>query len=444
MSNNLYNTKLYTYRTNKNMKCLLIPLKNSNTVTVAFMIPAGSREEKNAFGIAHFLEHMTFKGTKHKTSTKLMIELDSIGCHYNAMTSYEYTIYYISGDPKDIKIILNTIIDLYLYPTYPEEDIEKERKVVLEEYRMSEDNNHRVLVNKIKNEIFKNVDETLARPIIGFYNTIEKFTREDIINYRNDNYNINKCLLCVSGNFNKKYVKKIIKKKFESKLKKFNYFPKTITNKKIINLMDLDKNISRTINVYKDINQSIIYFYFNIFDKYNTNIYIIELLCNILSNGFSSRLFNLLRNKMGVSYYNNSFTNTFTNFGFIIINVGVENSSLLYTIEEILKELNSIKNIGFTIEELNRAKKQYNTHLLFQLKDPYEYLMLYGMNIIDNVPNYSLSDYKNIIDKISLNEINNLSKNIFNNKNFVIGTIGKISDSQINKINELINNSFTS
>ena len=79
--NELMYTKLFMYKTNNDLKCLLIPLLNSTTVTVGFFIPSGSRNEKDAFGIAHFLEHMTFKGTINRTSTQLMLQLDSMGAH---------------------------------------------------------------------------------------------------------------------------------------------------------------------------------------------------------------------------------------------------------------------------------------------------------------------------------------------------------------------------
>lgn len=435
-------TKLYNYITKKNMKCLLIPLDNATTITVSFMIPSGSRQETEAFGIAHFLEHMTFKGTKEKTSEEIMLKLDSIGAQYNAMTSYEYTIYYISGDPNDINIILDILIDLYLNPIYPESDIKNERNVVLEELRMTEDKNHRVISDKISYNLYKNIDDGLARPIIGYKETIEKLNREDIIKYRDKHYNISKCLLCISGNFIKKDIKNIIKNKFKTKLKrnKFNFEYNYDLNFKYI--LDYNNNIDRHINIYKDINQSIIYFYFNIIDKNNSNILAIDLICDILSNGFSSRLFNLLRNKMGVSYYNSSFTRVFKKHGNMIINVGVDNNSVIYTIEEILKELNNMRLNGITIEELNKSKKQNQTNLLFQFKNPYEYLMHYGMCILDELPLESISKMIINIQNITLENINNIIKMIFNNKNLIIGTIGKITDEQSLKIKKLIENSF--
>jgi len=184
-------TKLNLFTSKNNMDTLLIPLSNSNTITVGIFINAGSRQETEAFGIAHFLEHMTFKGTKKRTSESLMIELDSIGAQYNAMTGHEFTLYYISGDPRDSDTLIDIIIDLYLNPTYPEKDIEKERNVVIEELKMSEDSNHKTLSNALYKNLFNNLSDelsSLGRPIIGFEDTIKKMNRLDIMKYRENNY----------------------------------------------------------------------------------------------------------------------------------------------------------------------------------------------------------------------------------------------------------------
>jgi predicted Zn-dependent peptidase len=192
-------------------------LPNSNTISIGIFIKAGSRQEDKTFGIAHFLEHMTFKGTTNITSEQLMLKLDMIGAQYNAMTGHEFTLYYISGNPTDIELILQIVIDLYLNPIFPETDIEKERNVVLEELRMNKDNNSRQLSHKIFNEIFKNAKDnliSLSRPVIGFKDTIEKLTRTDIIDYRNKHYKSSNCLLCISGNFNIDNTIKLVENNF--------------------------------------------------------------------------------------------------------------------------------------------------------------------------------------------------------------------------------------
>ena len=175
---------------NNLMKTLFIPLNNncSTTISVGIFIKAGSNDETEAFGIAHFLEHMTFNGTKKRDYDSLMLQLDKIGCSYNAMTSNEFTLYYISGNPDDIELILDIIIDLYLNPTFPEESIKKERKVVIDELNLNKDRSYRVLGEYINTYLYKGINDALARPVIGFKETISQINRQDILNFRNKFY----------------------------------------------------------------------------------------------------------------------------------------------------------------------------------------------------------------------------------------------------------------
>jgi predicted Zn-dependent peptidase len=443
--NSELNKSSYSIDADKLMPTLLIPLPNANTVTVGIFIKAGSRHETEAYGIAHFLEHMTFKGTQKRTSEQLMLDLDSIGANYNAMTGHEFTLYYISGDPRDILTLLDIVIDLYLNPTYPDTDIKKEINVVLEELRMNEDNNHRQLSIKLFKNLFEGVDQTLARPIIGFKETILKMNRSNIMSYRQKNYMGSNCLLCVSGNFANDEVIPFIEKQFQAKLINQKYSPNLFHNNiidepKVTHILTLQPSINRHIHLKKNINQTIINFVFFSYNSYNKNNYAVDLLCDILSNGFSSRLFNLLRNKMGVSYYNNSHNRTFTDKGQFIISVGVDHTSVLKTIQGILNELKLIVKNGITDAELSKSKKQNETSLLFQFKDPYEYLMYYGMNLLTKHPLYNLTDMLNNIESVTMNDIQTIIKQILNRNNLIIGTIGNVSEDVSSQIVQMINN----
>ena len=198
--------------------------------------------------------------------------------------------------------------------------------------------------------------------------------------------------------------------------------------------------MTKYINISKNINQNIIYFLFNSYNTYNENNTTLDLLTDILSNGFSSRLFDLLRNKMGVSYYNSSYNRNFKDTGHFIISVGVDSKSVLDTINGILNELAKLVENGITETELQKAKKQNETSLLFQFKDPYEYLMYYGMNYLTKYPLYNLTDIMNKIEKVTLEEMNIMIKEIFKKSNLFIGTLGNISVDVSKQIGSLIDN----
>jgi predicted Zn-dependent peptidase len=431
-------TELKLYDMSNGMKSLLIPLPDANTVTVGIFVNAGSRQETDSFGIAHFLEHTMFKGTTTSTSEYIMNKLDSLGANYNAMTGYDFTLYYISGDPRDIIELLSVVIDLYLNPAYPDAEIEKERNVVMEELKMNNDNNHRLLTNKMFEVIYNKTHPDLSRPIIGYERSVMNFKRSDILKFRKQCYDPSNCLISVVGNFDITDVLSTIECNFDAKLTE-HLIRKNLFQDRIINDPKIEPLNCKTrhIHIEKNINQTIIYFFFGSYDKYNLYNQTLELLCNILSDGFSSRFFNLLRNKLGISYFNNSFVRTFHDCGQLITSVGVDPSSVVLAIESILNELKNIIKNGITENELEKAKKQSTVSILFDFKDPYDYMMYYGMNMLVKKPLHNISDMLAEIESVTMENINDVIKNVFTLDNLVVGSIGPKCDG--NKITKIIN-----
>lgn len=431
-------TELKLYDMSTGMRALLIPLPDANTVTVGIFVNAGSRQESDSYGIAHVLEHMCFKSSKFNSASDIMNKLDSLGANYNAMTSHEQTIYYISGDPRDITVILEIIIEIFLYPLFLDNEIEKERNVVMEELKMNNDNNNRLLTNKMFEVIYNETCPDLARPIIGNGTSISNFKRDDILKYRERCYDAKNCLISVAGNFDIKDVLSTIERNFDAKLTE-HFIRKNLYQDRIINDPKIEPLNCKTkhIHIEKYINQTIIYFFFGSYDKYNLYNQTVELLCNILSDGFSSRFFNLLRNKLGISYFNNSFVRNFRDVGQLIVSVGVDPTSVVLAIESILNELKNIIKNGITEKELEKAKKQSTVSILFEFTSTYEYMMYYGMNMLVKKPLHNISDMLAEIESVTMENINDVIKNIFTLDNLVVGSIGPKCDG--NKITKIIN-----
>jgi predicted Zn-dependent peptidase len=441
-------TEYCLYDMSNGMSSLLIPLDNATTVTVGIFIRAGSVDESNhKYGIAHFLEHMMFKGTTKRSSEQLMYDLDSIGAQYNAMTSYEYTGYHISGNPMDIEMFLDVIIDLYLNPIFPNKDINNERNVVIEELRMGEDQNHRKLIHGLYEFIYKDVDEDYARPIIGFKETLKEINREDLIRFRKEFYKPSNCLFCVCGNFDLKSVKSQIKKlfsvemtKYESEKKRELFYDNILKDVKFKPLTALKHFDKQYLHIPRKISQTIIYLTFRTFNHHYYNNSAINLICDVLSNGFSSKLFDLLRNKLGVSYYNSSVNRTNACYGLLTINVGVGHMTVIDTIKNILDELSRTIKVGMTEQELSKVKRQNETEMLFRFKDADDYFMYYGIRYTEKLPLYSISDMMENIRRITLEDVNKIFRMIFTKENLIVGTIGKLPDDYDEKIVKIIEN----
>lgn len=426
----------------KDLKILLINVKSLLNITVGFMVNAGSRNETKAFGIAHFLEHMTFKGTTNRSSDELLRELDMLGTKYNAYTSNENTAYFISGDPATLNELIDIALDLYINPKYPDNEISKERLVVFDEYLMNIDNNYRFLSQEIFKNIFSETNPSLARPIIGYEETIKNFNKEDILDFKKKNYINKKSLFIISGNFNKNKIKKQLALFFNSKLKKLfsknnkNIFTDLIIKEPTI-LPICNNKIKKYIHFDKDISQSIVIFAFNGYNCYNENLLYLNFIADLLSTGMSSRLFKLLRGKLGITYTNASFIHTFVDAGLFFIKIAVDHKSVLLAIENILNEIKNLKN-NIEPSELLRIKNQNKVDVLFQFNNAEDYFMHYGHCFLNKLEITTIKDYIEKINMINIDKLKLILNELFKPKNLIIGTIGKNTEYSIDKIEKLI------
>jgi zinc protease len=411
------------------MKVLMIPMNNTETIAVGMFIKVGSRyENKNNNGIAHFLEHMMFKGTTHMNTTTIANKLDSVGARYNAETSYEQTSYYIYGHKDDSNLFIKIITDIYLNPKFPKEDIETEKGVVTEELNMTVDEPGEQLHELMFSNIFNN--SSLGYPIIGTRQNILNYTRNDIIDFRKTFYIPERTVFVVVGNFNKnktlKLIKGIFKKKGNKKDKEIT-FPYNEPSIKSQPLFKIKKaKISQTSLTIAFKSQSI----------FSEREEIYDLISDILTSGTSSRLFVLLRNKLGAIYYCSAYNMSFTKEGVFIINIGVDNNRIDEVIKKVLEDLDYLRHNGVTTEELQKAKKMRITSFLVGLSAPQDILSYYGNNEItyrtDNTEdnlyfkhNMSINDHIKNYEKITLNDVNEVIIELFRKENLNIFIYGK-------------------
>jgi predicted Zn-dependent peptidase len=391
------------------LKVLLIPNKKFESVAVGIFVKVGSRyESKKNNGISHFLEHMLFK------DKKLVERLDCLGAKYNAETSYETTHYYVYGSKNDYIDFIDIISDIYNSKTFKKEDIEKEKKVITEEYNMLVDDSDEIINDEINKKVFDN--SSLKLPIIGNKKNIKSFTKKDLEDYWKKYYVPPNTMFVISGNFNENTAMKKIEEKF-GKIKyvdKKDYLlekPKSIIQKEPkIHL--LQENISQT-------NIMITYRTTRMFEI--SDIYY-DMIADVLSSGCSSRLFKLLRDKLGISYYNYSYNLSYLHEGVFIINVGVDPSRTKECIDEILKEIKNLRKNGITESELDKSKKIRNTNYMFSIENPLDVMNHYGFLEL-----FELKDDFKEIEKIKVKDINEIINKIFDKNNLNIFIHGEIN-----------------
>jgi len=196
-----------------NLNTLFVDSPGSTAGTIQIWFRAGSALEKDDHeGIAHFLEHMFFKGTKTRPGAKIAHEVETFGGEINAFTSFDYTCYYINTPNTRIADSINILLDMVANPEFKQEDLLPERDVVFEEYRRSIDSPSQFAFSKLQNSAFSGA---YAHPILGREDTIKNFSQEQLKFFRNAYYNLTNTLFIVAGDLSAKGTKEEIIKTIE-------------------------------------------------------------------------------------------------------------------------------------------------------------------------------------------------------------------------------------
>lgn len=329
------------------LRIIAAPMANTNAITFSILIGTGSRYEKKEInGASHFLEHMAFKGTKGwPKSDQIHKELNKIGADYNAFTDKEVTEFWIKASAENFDLILEIISDMVLNPLLKDEEFKKEKKVILEEINMKEDNPKIKVLKVLENILYPN--HPLGWDILGTKESIKKIKKSDLLRYRKTNYLSQNIIISIAGHINLKKVFKKIEKKFRKIKKGNNQSPQKI---KIFQEKPRIKIIEKEL---EQAHFSLAAGGYNIFDerRYGLNLFSI-----ILGGNTSSRLFLEIREKLGLSYYIYSWTREFLDCGYLGINAGVSNKNLEETIIKIGEIIKKIKEKRVSFKELNRAK----------------------------------------------------------------------------------------
>jgi zinc protease len=402
------NSKIIRKTLQNGLRILLLPNKKFESVAVGIFVQVGSRyENKQNNGISHFLEHMLFK------DKELVERLDCLGAKYNAATSYESTHYYLYGSKKDANEFIDIISNIYKNPSFKKQDIENEKGVIIEELNMLRDDSDEMINDEINKKVFKN--SNLKLPIIGTTRNIKSFKKSDLESYFKKYYVPPNTVFAIAGNFDEKKAYDNIKKNFG-----YNYIDK----KQYI--LEIPTQIVQTdpkLNLIKDkyISQSNIMITYRTTDMFSKKQLHYDIISDILSSGCSSRFFKLLRNELGITYYNYSYNISYLHEGIFIINVGVDPKRTKECINAILGEIQKLKTKGISQEELNKSKKIRETHYMFNIENPLDILNHFGLLEL-----YNLKDNINNLNKITHKDINTTINQLFEKNNLNIFVHGII------------------
>lgn len=351
------------------LRIIVHPMVDTKTVTITVFVKTGSDYERdNERGLSHFLEHMCFKGTKQRpTAFGISKEFDVLGAKQNAFTSNDMTAYYVKGQSKDIEKLFDLVSDIYLNPTFPEADIEKEKGVVLEEINLYNDQPQHVVYEKLLNLMYG--DQPIGRMIAGTLASVKALTRNDLVKYHKLQYVPSRTIISIAGNVENKKILDLVKK----------YFKTTVEGKGRDKVKPKKQNTkNRTVHTYRKTDQTHLMLGFPGVPVFDKNVHAYHLLARILGYGFTSRLFLLLREELGVAYYVQAHSENSLNHGTFMIASGVTTEKTTFVISKILDVINDIAKNGVPDDELSRAKNSFTGSLYLGLETSDAYSVYFG------------------------------------------------------------------
>ena len=403
------------------LKYVLNHNNNKYTVNLLLCVRVGSRnEEKGYYGMAHYFEHLLFKGTKRFPNSKLISDrIYNLGGEINAYTSYDVTVYYLTINSKYIDIGLDVLSDIFYNSKFY--DYEMEKNVVINENKKYKTNPKDFIYDKFLNLIYKNTD--LEHPIIGINSQIKRMKMKNIKYFYDKFYTSDRCVLGISGKIPSNINKKI--KKYFNKNKKTKK-TKTKEDNKLINYKDIQKKTRIKIYV-KKILQSQVYLGFPCYDDNdNYNKYVLKIISVVLGENMSSRLFVSVREKRGLVYTIKSYIDSNYDNSHIFIYFGCNNSNVKLSLKLILDELKKIKKNGLTKKEIDNAIE----YIIGQEEVSEEDNEICNINntycLTFDIKKKSLKDEIKIYKKIKNNDIIKVANDIFqNNKLNVCAVLSK-------------------
>ena len=428
--------KIFTLK--NGLRVVTEKLDGVNSVSVGVMIQNGSRNESEELnGISHFIEHMFFKGTNKRTAKQIAEEIENVGGQINAFTSKETTCYYIKTLSTHLDLSLDVLSDMLLNSKFDEEEIEKEKGVVIEEINMSEDNPEDVLDNIHSKASYG--DNSLSYPILGTIEKIRKLKREDIIKFIEEKYTPYNSVISICGKFDEDEVISLIEKFFGKWKSKKVYKP-------VYEGTEIKKN---SVYVKKEIEQLHIGLGLQGLPFGDDRNYALVLLNNILGGGASSILFQKVREELGLCYVIYSYTQPFQEAGLINIYVGLSKEYADKALEVIKREVENFVKNGITEEQLKINKEKIKANYILGLESTSSKMFSNAKSLLLRNSIRTEEEVIEKIDNISKEDIDYVLKNCFGkgiiNTAYVGSEIDKdYLDSFIYKSKEAYDNSSKS
>jgi predicted Zn-dependent peptidase len=403
------------------LRFLTEEMSQVRSVSIGVWLTRGSRHETaERGGIAHFVEHMLFKGTATRSAEDIAQAIDSIGGQLDAFTAKEYASYYIKVLDEHLLLAIDILSDIVRNPAFSADDIEREKKVVVEEIKMVEDTPDD-LVHELFTQGFWE-DHPLGRPILGTKETVESFNTNLLRDYFRDAYTPRNLIVAAVGNLQHAHVRDLIEEKFGS-LKPVGdavaeHAP-TVVPKVLVRNKELEQShICVGTNSYPQ----------NHDDRYSSYV-----LNTLLGGSMSSRLFQNVREKRGLAYAVFSGLSAYRDAGSFTIYAGCSNDAVGEVIDLVVEELRGVKQTPVPAAELQRAKDHLKGSLMLSLENTASRMSHLARQEIYFDRQFGLDETLQGIDAVKPEDVQRVAADLFKTDSLAATVLGHVNGLEIPK-----------
>ena len=389
------------------------------SISLGVWINAGSRiENENISGVSHFIEHMLFKGTTNRTSKQLASEIDNLGGQINAFTSKECTCYYVKLLDSHIDIGIDVLSDMILNSKFNEDDLDKERSVIIEELKMYEDSPEDLAYDLLTENIYMN--DPLGMNIIGTEASLKRLNRENLLDYFNKYYVPNNSVISISGNFNFDEIVNKIENKFKNwKQREVNID----INKAEFKSCFLTKNKdTEQVNLAMSLEAVPL--------ENDKEVYALAVINTVFGGSISSRLFQKIREEKGLVYSIYSSQSLYRKCGELGIFASMSNEHLKEVYDSIIEEIKYMKKYYLTDSEIKESKEQLKGSYILGLESTSSRMMSIGRALLLNNKVESTDDILESIENVDKETVKKVIDKIFNVDKLGVCIVGRDVEEQ--------------
>jgi predicted Zn-dependent peptidase len=394
-------------------------MSHVRSVSVGVFLLRGSRHETDAeSGIAHFVEHMLFKGTLNRSARQIAQEIDSIGGQLDAFTSKEYAGYYIKVLDEHLPLAVDLLSDMILRPAFAPDDIAREQGVILEEIKMVED-----APDDLVHEVFAQQfwpKHPLGRPILGTAETVQSFGQAGLRRYFDRMYVAPQLLIAVAGHVDHEVAREIVGRAFA------DVHPGSGPE------ATAPPEVSAGVAYrQKDIEQSHLCMGTPAYHQSHENRYAMYVLNTILGGSMSSRLFQHIREDRGLAYSVSSTVTSYTDAGMVTIYAGCATERVGEVVDLALAELRALRDVDVPDEELRRAKDHLKGGLVLNVESSASRMSHLARHFIFFGRHYTLDEMTAAVEAVSAADVRRVANELFRDDGVGATVVGPASASPV-------------